>query len=125
LRPDLRRPLDLQTDVLLLSAIANTDYLLRYLAGVARSVQTQEFEDHHYFTEPDLIELLHAYERMGSSNKIILTTEKDATRLELHQNFVWKNQLPIFVLPVEVRFFEQDESAFQAELKSFLLDFKV
>ena len=125
LRPDLRRPLDLQTDVLLISAIANTDYLLKYLAGVTRSVQTQEFEDHHYFTEPDLIELLHAYERMRSTNKIILTTEKDATRLELHQHFIWKHTLPIFVLPIEVRFSEQDELAFQTELKRFLLEFKV
>jgi tetraacyldisaccharide 4'-kinase len=125
LRPDVRRPLDLQTDVLLISAIANTDYLLKYLAGAARSVQTQEFEDHHYFSEPDLFELRQAFERMPSPNKIVLTTEKDATRLELHQPFIWKNDLPIFVLPADVRFFDHDEAEFQSELKQFLLDFKV
>ncbi len=124
LRPDVSRPLDLETDVLLISAIANTDYLLGYLAGEVRSVQTMEFEDHHYFEETDLNDLLKRFERLPSPNKIILTTEKDAARLELHQAHFWKLGLPIFVLPVEVAFCGEDEAAFQADVQQFLLDFK-
>ncbi len=125
LRPDVRRPLDRQTDVLLLSAIANTDYLMKYLAGELRSVQTLEFEDHHYYQETDLIQLERRFKSLDSLNKIILTTEKDAMRLELHQEFLWKNQLPLFVLPVEVQFCDQDEAAFQADVRKFLMEFKV
>lgn len=125
LRPDLRRPLDLQTDVLLISAIASTDYLLQYLAAEVRSVQTLEFEDHHFFDEGDLSNLLRRFEAMESKNKIILTTEKDATRLELHSDYIWKQNLPIFVLPAEVAFNDEDESGFQEVVKNFLLKFKV
>jgi len=124
LRPELRRPLDLETDVLLVSAIANTDYLLGHLAQEVRSVQTMEFTDHHYFEETDLADLLKRFERMPSPNKIILTTEKDAMRLELHQAYFWKQHLPIFVLPVEVAFCDDDEAAFQADVQQFLLDFR-
>ena len=124
LRPDVRRPLDLDTDVLLVSAIAHTDYLLGFLAGEVRSVQTLEYEDHHYFEETDLHDLLKRFEHLPSRNKIIVTTEKDAVRLELHQGFFWKNGLPIFVLPVEVTFCGDDESAFQADVQQFLLDFR-
>ncbi|MFN0035518.1 MAG: tetraacyldisaccharide 4'-kinase [Saprospiraceae bacterium] len=125
LRPDIRRPLDLDTDVLLVSAIAHTDYLLQYLAASAKSAQTLEYEDHHYFKEDELLDMTRRFDRMPGSNKIILTTEKDAMRLELHQNFLWKNQLPIFVLPIEVEFCDGDEAAFQEAVKRVLLDFKV
>ncbi|MCC6461012.1 MAG: tetraacyldisaccharide 4'-kinase [Saprospiraceae bacterium] len=125
LRPDVRRPLDLQTDVLLVSAIANTEYLLQYLSGTVHSVQALEYSDHHYFDEADLNTVLRRLDAMPSQRKIILTTEKDATRLELHQGFLWKNELPVWVLPVEVEFCDNDEPEFQAEVKRFMLDFKV
>ncbi|MBV6439543.1 MAG: Tetraacyldisaccharide 4'-kinase [Saprospiraceae bacterium] len=123
--PGERRPLDLETHVLLVSAIANTDYLLQYLGGETGSVQTLEFEDHHYFDESDLLDLLRRFEALPHRNKIILTTEKDAVRLELHEDFLRTNQLPVFVLPVEVAFCDNDEADFQADVKEILLDFKV
>lgn len=124
LRPDMRRPLDLNTDVLLISAIANTDYLLHYLGNEARSVQTLEFEDHHLFLEEDMNNLLQRFGRIQGNNKIIVTTEKDATRLELHADFIFKNKLPVYVLPIEVRFCGEDETAFREDIKKTLLDFK-
>lgn len=124
LRPDVRKALDLNTDVLLVSAIAQTDYLLKYLATEVRSVQTIEFEDHHYFDEANLQEIKKTFSGMDSRNKIILTTEKDATRLELHQEFLWANKLPVYVLPVEVAFCDKDEADFKEDVKQFLLDFK-
>ncbi len=125
LQPGMLRPLDLQTDVLLVSAIANTDYLLTYLAGEARSVQTLEFTDHHYFKEEDLFDLNRRFERMESKDKIIITTEKDATRLELHRDYFLQNNIQIFVLPIEVVFCDEDEAGFQAAIQRFLTEFKV
>ncbi len=125
LRPDVKRPLDLETDILLVSAIANSDYLLQYLGGEAHSVETIEFEDHHFFEPTDLLEVKKRFERMTRHQKIVVTTEKDAMRMEIHKNFFWDNDLPLYVLPIEVAFFEQDEADFQAEVKKFLLNFKV
>ncbi|MBK8427560.1 MAG: tetraacyldisaccharide 4'-kinase [Lewinellaceae bacterium] len=119
------RPLDLQTDVLLLSAIANTDYLLTYLAGQARSVQTLEFTDHHYFKEDDLFDLKKRFDRIESREKIIITTEKDAARLELRLDFFLENKLPVYVLPVEVVFCDDDEAGFQKAVREFMMNFKV
>jgi len=123
LRPDLQRPLDLDTDVLLISAIANTDYLLKHLQGAVKSAQTIEFEDHHYFKEDELSDMLRRFGRLDSRNKIILTTEKDAMRLELHRDFFWKNNIPVYVLPVSVAFLGDDEQGFQAEVKRVLQEF--
>ncbi len=125
IRPDLRRNLDPDMNVLLVSAIANTDYLLQHLGSQVRSVQTMEFEDHHFFKEDELNDLSRRFKSMTATNKVIVTTAKDATRLELHRDFLWKEQLPILVLPVAVRFCDDDEPAFQEDIKQFLLNFKV
>ncbi len=125
LRPDMKRALDLQSDILLVSAIANTEYLLQHLAQTVRSVQALEYSDHHYFDEPDLHTILRRFNAMPGQHKMVLTTEKDATRLELHRDFLWKNNLPLYVLPVEVAFCDNDEVEFQEEVKRFLLEFKV
>lgn len=119
------RPLDLQTDILLLSAIANTDYLLTYLADQSKSVQTLEFTDHHYFKEEDLDDMKRRFDKIESREKIIITTEKDATRLELHRDFFLQNNLPLYVLPIEVVFCDDDEAAFQKAVKDFMVGFKV
>ena len=124
LRPDLSRALDLDTDVLLVSAIANTDYLLKYLGAAVKSAQTMEFEDHHFFKDDELRDMLRRFERLSSRNKILITTEKDAMRLELHRDFFWKNEIPIYVLPVEVEYLDSDEWAFQEDVKRVLLEFK-
>lgn len=125
LNPEEKRLLDLQTDMLVLSAIANTDYLLAYLGEQARSLQTLEFVDHHYFKEEDLIEMKRRFDRMDSKNKIIITTEKDAARLELHRDFFLEHRLPVYVLPVQVAFCDNDEAGFQEAVKAFMLGFKV
>ena len=109
--------------MLLISAIANTDYLLKYLQNTVKSAQTIEFEDHHYFKEDELSDMMRRFGRLESRNKIILTTEKDAMRLELHHNFLENNQLPVYVLPVAVSFLDADEQAFQSEVKRVLKEF--
>ena len=124
-RPDMLLDLEPDTDVLLISAIANTDYMLDYLKKNVRSVYTMEFEDHHYFSETDLLELRKRFKQLDSSKKIILTTEKDATRLELHREVLWENELPVYVLPIQVEFLGNDEKDFQKEVRTFLMDFKV
>jgi tetraacyldisaccharide 4'-kinase len=124
LRPDMRLPLSPDTDVLLVSAIANTDYLLSYLGKNVRSVHTVEFEDHHYFDLADLSDIKRRFDAIPSVNKVIVTTEKDATRLGMHSSFLWENQMPVRVLPIEVKFDGGDEPLFQEEVRSFLEAFK-
>lgn len=114
-----------ELDVLLISAIAGTDYLLEYLEEQAGSVRVLEYEDHHYFTKHDVANLQDTFERLESDRKVILTTEKDAMRLQLHKQFIGEQRLPIFALPVSVRFHFGEAEQFDQDIKDFLLNFKV
>ena len=124
-RTDLQRPLDFDTDGLLVSAIANSDYLLDYLGKNMRSVHTIEHEDHHYFDLGDLSDIKRRFEAIPSANKVLITTEKDATRLALYKDYFLQNNIGVFVLPVEVQFCDEDEPLFQTEVQYFLEEFKV
>ena len=113
-----------EMDVLLICAIAGTDYLVDYLEERVNTVTTLEYEDHHYFTRHDIAHLQATYERLESEQKIILTTEKDAMRLELHRQFLLEQRLPIFALPVAVKFHFGEGDRFDREIKNYLLNFK-
>lgn len=119
--------LDLQEDmaVLVVCAIANASYLQEWLAKKVGTVRVREYEDHHYFSEGDLIDIEKQFLEMPGGKKVILTTEKDAMRLELHKDRLLGNRLPYFVLPVEVYFHDQDGQRFDFLVKEFLLNFKV
>ncbi len=122
---DRRARLDLQPDldVLLVSAIARTEYLVEYLEPRVGALVLLEYEDHHLFSKHDVSHIRTTFDRMESDRKIILTTEKDAMRLEMHQAFLKEHRLPIFAIPVQVKFHGGGE-AFDQDVKSFLLNFK-
>ena len=125
LNPSQRIKLDEELDVLVLCAIANTSYLLDYLDDKVGYVAMKAFEDHHPFSETDLSNLKKSFEKFDSKRKIILTTEKDAVRLEIHRKYLIENQLPVFVLPIQVKFHFGEATDFDNLVKNYLLNFKV
>lgn len=114
-----------QIEVLVFCAIANTNYLERYLEKTVKKAKILQFPDHHFFTNSELGNLKAQFDLIDSPQKMILTTEKDAMRLRLHQDFIIQAKLPIFVLPIEVDFLFDESQKFQNDVKQFLLDFKV
>ena len=117
-------PLQEHWTVLLVSAIARTEYLVHYLEEKVDHVKLLQYEDHHYFTKYDVSHIQQTFERIDAPHKIILTTEKDAMRLELHQDFLREHQLPVFVLPVQVAFHGEDAERFNKDVQEYLLGFK-
>lgn len=122
--PQIKRKLEDFGKVIVLSAIANEDYLLDYLEPKTDIVHVMKYEDHHNFTEYEVSLLKKAIEDIGEKDCAIITTEKDAMRLDLHRSFIVENKIPIFVLPVKVKFHFDGQSEFDQLTKDFLLNFK-
>lgn len=123
--PKMRINLNEKINILLVSAIANTDYLTSYLERQGCNIQHVQYEDHHYFSEHEISQIKLIYENMPGENKIILSSEKDAMRLDLHQDYIKSNSLPIFALPIQVRFLFDEASNFDELIKEHLLNYKV
>ncbi len=90
--------------IFVFTAIANTHGLDEYLLLMCKDLVRFYFADHHQFTEKDVMKLIKSFNDYPSSNKIIVTTEKDIPRLEHPSIKKFLLDLPIFYLPIDVRF---------------------
>jgi tetraacyldisaccharide 4'-kinase len=112
-------------DVIVLCAIARPQYLETYLKNQVKSVLMMDFEDHRSFTNYDIAQTYEAFKNLPSQHKIVLTTEKDAARLEKHYPYLIENQLPVYILPIEVNFHFEEIERFDSFIKEKLLTFKI
>ncbi len=112
-------------DIILLTAIANEEYLEEYLDRLGHHVYPMSYEDHHEYSPHEVSLLNLKYENLESADKIIITTEKDAVRLMHHVPFIKEKKLPIYVLPITVSFLFDQKNEFDSIVKEFLLNFKV
>ncbi len=110
--------------IFLLTGIANTVALEEYLKTKCQDLHLHKYKDHHQFTGSDLKKLRMHVEKTISYSKVIVTTEKDAMRLQdtrLQENL---EDIPVFVLPVEVHFHGPDQAAFNDMVFRFLKQHK-
>jgi tetraacyldisaccharide 4'-kinase len=120
-RGDLR-PLDEQTEVLLVTGIANPRPLKLYLEERSQSYSLMSFSDHHIFSIDDWKEINRRFNAMNMERKMILTTEKDAMRLLKFGQEI--DGMPFYVVPIEHKFLFQEEQVFINEMIAYVSNFK-
>lgn len=76
-------PVDLLKDcnVLLITAVANPVPLLSHLGSLEVTCRHLQYPDHHAFTRRDIEKIKNEFLNLPSGKNIILTTEKDMTRI--------------------------------------------
>lgn len=94
--------------ILLFCGIANPYPLQEFLQKRCTELITIDFPDHHAYTEKDMQGIVNEYARIFGRNKIIVTTEKDAMRLVDSPYFRLFNNIPLFYVPIEVRFHDTE-----------------
>ncbi len=109
------------TEVLLVTGIANPRPLKKMLEEHSNSYQMLSFPDHHIFTIDDLTEIRKKFGQIQQSGKIILTTEKDAVRLDKFRDQL--AGLPFYVIPVRHRFLFGEGDRFRDLVTGFIQQF--
>ncbi len=111
-----------ETEVLLVTGIANPRPLKKWLEDQCRSYQMLQYRDHHIFSIDDLKDIRKKFNEPGVEDRIILTTEKDAVRLEKFSTDI--EQLPFYVVPVSHHFLFNRSDDFQTLVGNFIRNFK-
>jgi len=119
-----RRPMSLTstTDVLLVCGIANPRPLKEMLVATVHTYEMLRYPDHHIFDLDDLREIKQQFEKLASTQKIILTTEKDAVRLLKFESEL--ADYPLAVVPVEHVFLCGGETPFRQSVENFIGKFR-
>ena len=101
-----------ESDIILVTGIANNKNILAYLEENYNSVFPRKFGDHHHYTEHDIESIITTYQNLSSQNKYLITTEKDLTRLAPHaQKFINAN-IKVLCLPIKIIFAPQEQEKF-------------
>jgi len=112
--PEGRGSLYENQKILLLTGIANPTPLVHYLQTQHQEVHPLHFPDHHAFTNRDIEKIIRLKEKLGGESCTIVTTEKDAARLQ-----AFKNMPAYQMIPIETVFLE-NEDGFKEKLLSLL-----
>jgi tetraacyldisaccharide 4'-kinase len=123
--PNMTLPLTSDLDVIMISGIANTNYLIQYLNKKVGTYANMEYADHHNFSEKDINYISKVYEQRDSQRKLILTTEKDAMRLDKYRKKLFDLKIPVYILPLNLEFLFDQKKEFDQLIKDKLLQFEV
>ena len=107
--------------ILLVCGIANPRPLKEHLTKHADTYEMLRYADHHIFHSNDLKEIKQQFEKIKADKKIVLTTEKDAVRLEKFKPEL--TNFPVYVVPIEHEFMFNEAEKFNSIVIDFIKRF--
>ena len=105
--------------VLLLTGIASPKQMIHDLSPFKPHLTPLTFSDHHNFKPKDVNRINEAFAALPSP-KLIITTEKDATRLTMAQGLSDEVKSHLYVLPIEIRFLLEQENMFNENIIGYV-----
>ena len=115
--------IDKDTVVFLLTGIANAKPLFRYLGSFTSQIVHHNYADHHQFTLKNIAKLAAEFSACSAQKKLVVTTEKDAQRLEsswLKQVLPASEDLPVLVIPIKVEFADNSGPQFDQIIMNYV-----
>jgi len=113
------RSLETEEHVLLLTGIASPEQMMMDLRPFTRHITPLSFPDHHYFSEEDCRRIDEAFTRI-STPRLIITTEKDATRLRITKGLSEKVKQALYMLPIEVSIMRNETNKFNEKILGYV-----
>lgn len=106
-------------NVLLVTGIASPAMLEAEIRSFTRHIKLLSFGDHHNFKNKDIKQIIDEFDRI-KGKKLIVTTEKDATRLIAHPMLTDEIKTHIYALPIEVRILQNQEDNFNKTIIDYV-----
>ncbi|MBP7360003.1 MAG: tetraacyldisaccharide 4'-kinase [Prevotella sp.] len=108
-----------EDNILLLTGIASPQQILEDLKPYMKNINQMTYQDHHQFTDKDVEDLNNRYSALPSP-KIIITTEKDATRIKGLEGLSEEVKRNIYTLPIEVKFMLEQKDTFNENIIGYV-----
>ena len=105
--------------IVLLTGIASPKQIVTDLSPLCNSIIPITFGDHHAFTDKDIEYINQCYQEVDG-DKVIVTTEKDATRLTEIEGLSEEIKSNIYVLPIHVTFMLGQGEKFNHKILSYV-----
>lgn len=107
-------------EVLILTGIASPTPLINMIESYAKKVDTLSFSDHHHFTANEMVIIKEQFEKLDASNRLIITTEKDATRLASHPDLMETIKPYIYIQPIVIEILNNKQEIFNHHIIDYV-----
>jgi tetraacyldisaccharide 4'-kinase len=115
---------DSNTIVFLLTGIANSAPLVQHLKKQTLNIIHHNYPDHHSFSLKNITKLADDFNACKAQKKLIITTEKDAQRLQVQELNTLINSLPIIIQPIGVKFLH-GQQAFDQTVLNYVREYSL
>ena len=105
--------------LLLVTGIASPEQLIHDLTPYNNNITHLSFADHHEFRAKD-VQLINDSFAAMQGPKVIITTEKDATRLLSTEGLSEEVRQNTLILPVRIRFMQDQEQLFNQQIIGYV-----
>ena len=106
--------------ILLFAGIVNTYPLEEYLKTLCEDLRVIRYNDHYQYNEKDINYIIKTYKDLYSVNKIIVTTEKDAKRLESIAFYELFKTVPVYYMPIEIEMHKKYKQDFDNQIINYV-----
>lgn len=107
-------------NVLLVTGIASPTPVLERLNECAKHVDLLAFGDHHDFTNRDMQQIKERFLKLQDGQRLIVTTEKDATRLINHPGLGEELKPFLYALPIEIEILQNQQDNFNQSIIDYV-----
>lgn len=109
-------------NVLLVTGIAKPGPLRAEIERRGKEVTMMQFGDHHNFTTADIDNIAARFNAIEGNSKVIMTTEKDATRLLQRDDLAQNIRESIYVMPIKVEILGDEEKMFNKIIEEYVTE---
>lgn len=111
-----------KTAILLVAGIAHPQALCTYLNQYTSTFDALIFPDHYSFQRKDIKLINEKLDKLNTTDKIIIVTEKDAARI-VSQADEWSSfQYLLYKLPIKVNILNNQESNFKTKIYNYVTE---
>lgn len=106
--------------VIFFAGIANTHSIEKYLQENATSFEIIKLADHFKYSKYSLSDIEKRYQSVNKENKILLTTQKDAVKLNQADLKIIVSNWELYILPIEIEMNEADKQLFENVVETYI-----
>lgn len=108
------------TDVLLVTGIVSPAPIIERLGDCTKHIESLSFNDHHDFSQRDIQLIKERFKKLKGEKRIIITTEKDATRMIHHPSLSEELKPFIYALPIEIEILQNQQDKFNQHIINYV-----
>jgi tetraacyldisaccharide 4'-kinase len=106
-----------EMSLLLFTGIAKSEPLEEYLSSSVKDIKSIKYSDHHNYCKADNEKIYSEFLNLHSENKWIITTEKDAAKLDSFSDEIKER---LIIIPVRIKILNNEEDVLSKKIKDYV-----